>query len=111
MSNNLDTYQKEYYQKNKNKWSEYKMCDICGSNYCNNTKTNHLKSKKHKLAIVLMDKNKQLKDLENKLNNITENDNQFTTLEKKLDLIIDDKDKQLKELENKLNIIIDKIKT
>ncbi len=109
MDNNSNTYYKEYYQKNKQKWSEHKICEICGSNYCNNTKTNHYNSKKHKLAILLNEKNKQLNELENKLNNVTENDNHLIVLEKKMDAIIDDKDKQLKELENKLNIIINKL--
>lgn len=42
-----NTYYKDYYQKNKEKWNEYKKCEICGGRYSNNTRTNHLNSNKH----------------------------------------------------------------
>lgn len=59
-------YHKKYYQQNKGKWNEYKNCDICDGKYSNNTRTNHLNSNKHKNA----EKDKYIKDLEEKLNNI-----------------------------------------
>ncbi|QKF94197.1 hypothetical protein QKU48_gp0739 [Fadolivirus algeromassiliense] len=61
-------YNKNYYQKNKERWNEYKVCDICGGKYSNNTRTNHFNSNKHKNA----EKDNYIKNLEEKLNTIKE---------------------------------------
>ena len=59
-------YHKKYYEQNKGKWNEYTDCDICGGKYSKNTRTNHFNSNKHKNA----EKDKYIKDLEEKINNI-----------------------------------------
>lgn len=62
-------YNKKYYEKNKEKWFEYKKCDVCGGQYNSSTKYNHFKTKKH----IIADKDRQLKELNEKINNIREN--------------------------------------
>lgn len=40
-------YNKEYYQKNKNKLFKIVKCNICGRNYTHHNKATHIKSKYH----------------------------------------------------------------
>jgi len=47
---NSREYSKKYYEENKDKWTTYIVCD-CGGKYCNNTRFNHMKSKKHILYL------------------------------------------------------------
>ena len=38
-----------YYLKNKDKWFEKKVCELCNSTYSRSTKFNHFKTKKHQI--------------------------------------------------------------
>jgi len=64
-------YGKKYYEKNKEKWFIYVDCSICGGKYNASTKYNHYKTKKH----IIADKDKQLKDLQTKIDIFKENKN------------------------------------
>lgn len=68
-ASNKNEYNKNYYEKNKEKWFVYTKCEICGGKYNASTKYNHFKTKKH----IIADKDKQLKDLQTKIDNIKEN--------------------------------------
>ena len=103
----------------KSKATEYKNCDICGGKYCNRTKTHHFNSDKHKKGIEMVEKDKKIKEFENKIVIMANNDNlarkyeeqrltierlnaQIKEQEHKL-LTIDEQEKEITELKNKLN--------
>ncbi len=73
--NNKDkeSYRKEYYNKNKDKWYEEKTCEICKCKYTNSTKYRHFKSKKHELNVLkqsVKELNQNIQNINNKINNI-----------------------------------------
>ena len=75
ISQKRQEYSKQYYQNNLEKWTTYRSCP-CGGKYCNNTKTNHLRTRKHMLYEQTKKANEQtlkLEELERKLNIIKEN--------------------------------------
>lgn len=58
-------YNRRYYQENKEKWSTYFYCD-CGAKYCYNTRSRHIKSKKHLLFL----QEKKIKELEKEISSL-----------------------------------------
>ncbi len=73
-------YNKNYYEKNKQKFLEKTECQICGKHYNIPTKSNHYKTQYHLNAQKLLDKEKQMRekqekeinDLKTKLKNMKE---------------------------------------
>ena len=49
----MKEYMKIYRMNNSEKWKEPRACEDCGCIYTSNNTSNHLKSKKHKLALML----------------------------------------------------------
>jgi rubrerythrin len=47
-------YHKNYYEKNRLKFTEKHICEICGHNFTTGSKYQHLKSKKHLHAVIHM---------------------------------------------------------
>lgn len=56
---NMSEYNKEYYQKNKEKLKEKKICEICGKTYALWNASHHFKSKFH----IFAEQNKKIEDL------------------------------------------------
>lgn len=52
----MKTYMIEYRKKNLDKWYKDNICEDCGGRYKNCAKTNHLRSVKHKYAVLLKEK-------------------------------------------------------
>jgi hypothetical protein len=48
-------YKRDYYLKNKSKWSDELHCDICNSPYTRSHKWQHENSKTHKINLKLKD--------------------------------------------------------
>jgi translation elongation factor EF-1alpha len=85
----------------KSKATEYKDCDICGGRYCNRTKTNHYNSDKHKKGIAISEKDKIIKEFENRVLILANNDNMARKCEE-LRLTHERLTAQIKEQEYKL---------
>jgi len=54
-------YMKHYMENNKDKWTKIITCDKCNSKYQICSKSNHLKCKKHKYALLELEL-KQIKE-------------------------------------------------
>ena len=64
-------YMKDYYKNNKSKWLSKIECKICNETICRSGRYHHNKSKKHTLTLELLNKNKELNDIKEKMNIIT----------------------------------------
>lgn len=51
-------YMKEYRKKNIDKWNEKKTCNECGYEYSSCNSTNHFRSKKHQIGIIIKENEK-----------------------------------------------------
>lgn len=109
-------------EKKKPKRLEQKICNVCGGKYCTSTKYNHFGSEKHKRGIEFIEKDKKLKELEDKFKilcdynkRVKELEHDKTTRElyeleiKTKDTIIEIKDKEITELKNTLADITNEI--
>lgn len=45
-------YMAKYIKNNPEKYYSYKICNLCGNEYMINNKTNHLKTKNHKIGLL-----------------------------------------------------------
>ena len=70
--NDQKTYNQLYYETHKEKWNTYHICDECGGKYNLNNKYYHFRSKKHKNAVILKEKEREITELKEQLeqNNI-----------------------------------------
>lgn len=50
---NRKQYMKEYREKNMEKWYDEKTCVACGGKYKSSNLSNHNRSNKHKMAIII----------------------------------------------------------
>ncbi len=55
-----------YYKTHKDKFNIYTDCE-CGGRYCKNTKYNHFKSVRHNNAMKIIEQQKTITQLKNKL--------------------------------------------
>ena len=62
-------YNKKYYDLHKDKWSSPITCQECGNTYTLNGKYSHFRSKKHKMGIIIKQKEKEINDLKSELEN------------------------------------------
>lgn len=69
MTQNLKDYKKLYYETHKEKWTAKTICDICKGTYNLNSKHYHFKSKKHLNAVLLKQKDDEIKLMKEQLQN------------------------------------------
>jgi hypothetical protein len=84
-TDDIKTYRKEYYEKNKDKYQEMVKCE-CVEEYKKYTKSAHEKTKKHKTKMMKVDKEKKeiLKSVEEKTKNILESLESLEKIKEKL---------------------------
>jgi hypothetical protein len=87
--------------KSKTKANEHKKCEICGSQYSNNTRTNHLNSDKHKKGIELTEKNKKISELENRIIELC-NESDIVKQCESYRITVEKLNAQIKEYEHKI---------
>lgn len=59
---NMSEYMKEYRKTNMDKWYAMKTCEICGCSYKTSNTSNHLKTEKHKYAVLLKQNEELIKE-------------------------------------------------
>lgn len=99
----------DYYQKNKVRLNEKKQCEICNGKYSMNTKSHHFNSKKHKAQQTILDHKKEVKELEEKLNQqkiLNDMEAKINTITYNSKLADVEHNNKLLEMENKLNNVV-----
>lgn len=66
----IKVYRREYRKNNKNKLNEPIKCDLCGTYYKKENKAHHIKTNKHKTNEQIKADQKQIQELQNKIDNI-----------------------------------------
>jgi RNase adaptor protein for sRNA GlmZ degradation len=74
ITEDIVSYRKNYYKKNKDIFNEIIICDICLEKYKKSSKSHHMNTKKHKFAVNEIENKKKLEEIklknENEINQI-----------------------------------------
>ncbi|AYV83112.1 MAG: hypothetical protein Hyperionvirus4_77 [Hyperionvirus sp.] len=64
-TSDMKQYKREYNKANKDKWSELRICEECGSEYKRCNHSHHMKSKRHQYGVLVKEHRKlqQIKNL------------------------------------------------
>ena len=73
----IKEYKREYYQKNKSRWNEYRVCSDCGGRYSPNSKSHHYSTKKHRMLKERKDQNEKIEELRRQIEHLMEKNDQF----------------------------------
>ena len=64
LTDDIVAYRKGYYERNRDRYKEYVLCEVCGCRYQLFNKSHHKKLKKHILAVERKESERILRELE-----------------------------------------------